>query len=101
MKPKGKRWLLLTSDIGPLISLSDPLIHSCQHIGRNREADLFCRFQIDHQLELRWLLNWNFGGLGTLQDFVNHGSNAPVRLKLIGTIGHKPAALGEVSPGID
>jgi hypothetical protein len=31
------------------------------------EADLFRSLQIDHQLELRWLLYWQIGGLGSLR----------------------------------
>jgi hypothetical protein len=31
---------------------------SRQHIRRDREADLFGRFQIDYHLEFRWLFDW-------------------------------------------
>ena len=36
----------------------------CQHVRRNRQADLLRRFKVDHQLKLRWLLDWYFGWLG-------------------------------------
>jgi hypothetical protein len=43
----------------------DHLIRSRQHIRRNRQADLFGRFQVDHQLKLRRLLDGDVGGLGS------------------------------------
>ena len=39
-------------------------IRSRQHVGRNREADLFGGFEVDHQLELGRLLDccrWSNG----------------------------------------
>jgi hypothetical protein len=35
----------------------DYLIRSCQHIRRNRQADLLCRFQINDELKLLRLLH--------------------------------------------
>jgi hypothetical protein len=34
-------------------ALPNHLVRSCQHVGRNRQADLFRCFQIDDELELR------------------------------------------------
>ncbi len=52
-----------------LVRLSHPLLHAGlsgafldhlirprQHVGRDRQINLLCRFQIDNELELRWLL---------------------------------------------
>ena len=41
-----------------------------QHVRRNRQADLLAGFQIDHQLELRWSLDRQVGGLGAIQDLL-------------------------------
>src|SRR5438094_1448247 len=41
----------------------DYLIRPREHVGRNRQADLLCRLEIDHQLELRRLLDWQVCGL--------------------------------------
>jgi hypothetical protein len=35
-----------------------------EHLRRNRHADLLCRLEIDHQLELRRLFHWYVGGFG-------------------------------------
>ena len=47
------------------------LVRSRQDVGRNRQADLLGGFEIDHQLELRRLLDGKVGGLGAFQDFVD------------------------------
>jgi hypothetical protein len=46
----------------------DHLICSHQHVWWNREADLLCGFQIDHQFELSRLLNSQVGGFCAFQD---------------------------------
>ena|SRR5437870_2216998 len=45
---------------------SDDFVGSSQDVGRNRKSDLLCRFQVDHQLKPRRLLDRKVGGLGTL-----------------------------------
>jgi hypothetical protein len=52
------RWRIQFNPASPLrflCSLDHP-IRSCQHIRRNRQADLLRSLEIDHQLELLWLL---------------------------------------------
>src|SRR5499426_258850 len=51
-------------------SLDHP-IRSRQHVRRNRQADLFGRFEINDQLELLRLLHREIGGLGAFQNLVN------------------------------
>ena len=55
--------------------LSTPLLNHFirprQHIRRNRQTDLLCRFEIDDELELRRLLHGQVGGLGAFQDLVH------------------------------
>ena len=52
--------------------LANHFVRPHQHIWRNRQADLLGGFQIDHQLKLRRLLDGQIGGLGSLQDLVDH-----------------------------
>src|SRR5262249_3558581 len=56
-------FLLTTADC--LLSL-DHLIRSRQHVRRNRQADLLGCFEIDDELELRRLLDWQVSRLSTL-----------------------------------
>ena len=44
--------------------LLDHFVRLRQHVGRNSQADLLRRLQIDHQLELRRLLHRKVGWLG-------------------------------------
>ena len=48
--------------------LLNDFVRSRQHVRRNRQADLLRRLQINHQLKLRRLFDWQIGRLGTLQD---------------------------------
>ena len=60
-------------------SFLDHLIRPRQHIGRDRQTDLFSRFQVDDQLKLRRLLHRQISRLGTFQDFVDvRGSAAGI-----------------------
>jgi hypothetical protein len=52
-------------------------VRSRQHIRRNCQTDLFRGFQIEHQLELRWLLHRKIGRFGPFEDFVHEDGNAP------------------------
>src|SRR5262245_19354780 len=56
---------------GIIECLLDNLIRPRQHVGRNRQTDLLCCLEIDHQLELSRLLDRQVGGLGSLQDSVH------------------------------
>src|SRR5215831_2551805 len=67
-------------------------IRSRQQIRRHRQADLLGRFQIDHQLELHRLLDWNVCGLGAFEDLVDMHGNSPVYPFEIWSIGHQPSS---------
>ena len=59
---------------GPLL---DDLIRPRQHRRRDREAERFGGLQVDHELELRGLLDGQVGGLGALEDLVDVDGGAP------------------------
>jgi hypothetical protein len=52
------------------------LVGPCQHVGRNREADLLRRFEIDDELKLGRLLDRQMSGLRAFQDFVHVPSSS-------------------------
>ena len=54
-----------------IVRSSDNSVGPGQDIGRDREPDLFCGFEIDGEFELRRLLNGKVGGLCTFEYFVN------------------------------
>src|SRR5712692_9230089 len=57
------------------------------------EADGSRGLEVDHQLELRRLLERQIGGLGALEDLVDEDRRAPAVLHGIRTIGDQPAGL--------
>jgi hypothetical protein len=61
---EGEFSSILASLLGFLPSL-DHFIRSIEHRLRKNETDLFCRFQINHQLELRRLLDGKIARLGS------------------------------------
>ena len=59
------------SNVEPLLN---NFVRSRQHVRRNGQTDLLCRFEIDDELKLRRLLNGNVGWLRAFQDLVNEYS---------------------------
>src|SRR5262249_44576072 len=71
----------------------DHFIRSCQHVRRNRQADLLGSFQIDDQLKLCWLFHWHFSWLCTSQDFIHVDRGPPPQIGEVRTIGHHASSL--------
>src|SRR5580765_5768049 len=78
----------------------DDFVRPSQHIRRNRQADLFCRFQIDDELELLWLLNWQVSGLRALQDLVHVGGGATVQVAKAHGVGHESPGFHNIRPPV-
>jgi hypothetical protein len=55
--------------------LLDHFVRLCQHVGRNRQADLFGCFQIDDELELRRLFSRKVGRLSAFQNLIVIGGS--------------------------
>src|SRR5262249_482312 len=72
----------------------DQLISLADEQRRHFETERLGGLEVDHQLELRGLLDGQVGGLGALEDLVHVGSGAPKQIRLVRSIGHK-------APGID
>src|SRR5438094_611278 len=70
--------------------LFDHFIRPRQHIGRNRQADLFCCLEIDDQFKFLRLLDRQFGGLSAFQNLVHIRSSAPVQVGEVHAVGHEP-----------
>src|SRR5262249_19586870 len=74
---------------GGIASLLDHFVRSEQHVRRNREADLFGCFEIDDELELLRLLDWEITGLGAFQNLVRVCGRAAVLVSIAGRIRHQ------------
>src|SRR6516165_10986455 len=66
-----------------------------QDRGRQLDADLLRRAQIDHQLEFRRLLDWQLGRVCAFEYLVDVSCCAPPHVDLIWTITHQPAGLSD------
>lgn len=68
--------------------LADHLIRAEQQRLRNGESERAGRFQVDHELELRRLLDRKVSGAGATQDLADDGGNAQVAFGHVGEQGH-------------
>src|SRR5439155_5461463 len=78
----------------------DYFVRPRQHVGRDRQADLFRRFQIDNELKLRRLFHRKVGGLGSLQDFVHVGGGTAEQVGKVRAVGHKASSLYKFWKGV-
>src|SRR4029450_8686926 len=69
-------------------ALLDHLIRAQQHRLRDREPERLRRLQVDHQLELRGLLDGKIGGLDALKDLIHVASATPQKVGVVGPIRH-------------
>ena len=67
----------------------DQLIRPLQERRRDRQAEGFGGLEVDHEVELRGLLDWQVGRLGALQDFVYIDRSTLLHLGNIYSIGHE------------
>ena len=81
-------------------SLDHP-VRSGQHVRCNRDADLFCGFKVNHQLEFSWLFDGKLGGFGTFEDSVHVCRRASVGLKRIHSVVHQAAFIDPDSIRMD
>src|SRR5215510_5822345 len=67
----------------------DDLVCPPEHRRRDRQTERLSGLEVDHQLELRRLLDGQVAGVGTLQNLVHVGSGAPRQVSKVRSIGHQ------------
>src|SRR5262245_59387999 len=106
----GPRWCATPFLCGSLIRYSLPvypgaflnhLIRPCQHVRRDREADLLRCFQVDHKLKLDWLLYREISRLGAFENLVDKNGGAPGQVVRARVVAHEPTGLHKFSPGVN
>src|SRR5215813_12396713 len=76
------------------------LIRPQQHRLWNRQPKCLRGLEVDHQLKLGRLLDWDVAGLRAFQDFVDERRGSPVQIGNTGPIGHETADVHEFSVSI-
>src|SRR6516165_10005216 len=79
----------------------DDLVGASEDRGRNREAEFFSGFEIDHQLEPRRLLHRQIGGLGAVEDPSRVNAVLAIYAGEAGSIADQTTGHGEFTPFID
>src|SRR5688572_17920731 len=78
--------------------LLDDSIRSRQHRLMDRHSQRFRSAEIDHQLELRRLLDGEVGGLGSSQDLVDMSRGAPGEDVEVRAVAHQAACVHPRAP---
>src|SRR5262245_13683720 len=73
-------------------SLND-FVRPRKHVRRNRQPDLFSRFQIDYELKLLRLLHLEIGWLGAFQNLVYVNCAAAPQIDCTDTVRHETSSL--------
>src|SRR5262249_44193095 len=68
-------------------------VRTKEHRLRNRQSDLFRRFQIDDELEFSWLLHREIGWFGAFQNLINVSGSAAVQICEARAVAHKAPSL--------
>ena len=85
---------IATLSVREVHRLLDHLIRPLQQRRRDRQAEGLGGLEVDHQLELRGLLDGKVARLGSLEDLVHVGSGAAKLIRQAGPIRHEAATLG-------
>src|SRR4030095_8437243 len=82
-------------------TLLNNLVCSQEQRLRNRQAQRLRSLEVDHQLELRWLLDGQVAGLGSFEDLVHVDGRAAEHLGNVCAVTHDDAGFRELPPRRD
>src|SRR5262252_10485282 len=68
---------------------------------RHVEAERLSGLEIDDQLELGWLLDWQVCGLSTPENLVDISRGAEIKMRETHPVGHQTAGLDELSSDVN
>src|SRR5215831_17487673 len=74
-----------------ILQSSDHVVRAQQQRLRDGESERLRRPEVDHQLELRWLLDRQLGGLGTLEDLVSEARELAIEIGVVHRVGYQAA----------
>src|SRR5215475_7419548 len=79
----------------------DHLVGALLEKPRYFEAERFSRLKVDHQLELRWLLNREIGRLGALENLADINAHLAISLRETWCVTHQAASSRVLAPRVD
>src|SRR5665213_3005629 len=83
------------------VALFDHLVRRGEERRGDGDAERLRSLQIDHQLELGWVLDRQVGGVRALQAAVDIGCRTTKQVRLVDAVRHQPAHIGEVAVAIE
>src|SRR5215469_6988264 len=97
LKPgfRSGHWGSRRQTLARAIPAFDHLVGAGEKCRRHSQADSFCGFHVDDQLELRWLLDGQVGRLGAFKDLIDITRTLAVKVNFRGLIGHQPTVRRE------
>jgi hypothetical protein len=84
-----------------IVLLFDHLVNERQHGLRDAQPERLRGLDVDHELELGRLLNWQIAGVSALQDAIDVPCCLAELFRQIGTIGNEAARFRKDGTGID
>src|ERR1041384_1860946 len=81
--------------------LSNHLVRSCQHVGRNSQPDLLGGFEIEQQIELQRLFDRQLGRFGALENLVDKDRRAPKQIICVHAVHRQAAVIDIFRPGVN
>src|SRR5262245_57664625 len=72
-------------------TLFDHFVGKCEQRVRYVEPYRLCGFQIEHEQEVRWLLDWQVGGFSAFEDAIDQGGRTLENLAPVRSIRHQAA----------
>jgi hypothetical protein len=82
-------------------SLIDDLVGAGEKRRWEGESERFCGLEVDRQLELGRLQEWQIGWLRALKNTTDIGARLVVLIGYTGAVADQATGLGEITPAID
>src|SRR5262249_62432199 len=79
----------------------DPLVGEREQLVRTIEAERFRSLEVDHQLELGRLCDWQLLGLGALEDFTRVNGGLTISISNAAAVTHQTPGSGELACRVD
>src|SRR5262245_6857471 len=77
------------------------LVRAKEHRLRNRQADLFCRCEVDNELNLHRLLHGKVGRFCSFENLIHISCGTPEQIIKARAVAHKPSVFNIFWPAVN